>query len=257
MIRRFNYTGRKKIPRSKVSISLNEGPEKTLAFDATVGFEGLLVPPNADIFIEAHRRDYFRRFPCGTVSVHKFPRGRILEGLDSNALVRFRVKVVDKKGRIVAVADNIIPRRTEEEAAEKLYLLPVDFVDLGHAIWRLDLESDWPTLQLNKNIEDIREVARSDNSFLALVFPEVVRQIFYKIIVEEDHTDSETEPDDWMSGWLKYAVDLLGKKQMPRSGQSEPIKQEKLKWIDDAVEAFCSNNQILEKFVRIMKSGES
>lgn len=251
MIRRFNYTGRKKIPRSKVSISLNEGPEKILTFDAIVDLEGLPVPPSANIFIEAHRRAYFKRFPCGTVSAPKFTARRILEGLDSNALVRFRVKVVDKKGRIIAVADNIIPRRTEEEAAEKLCLLPVDFVDLGHAIWRLDLESDWPTLQLNKNMEDIREVARSDNNFLALVYPEVVRQIFYKIIVEEDHTDPETDPDDWMSNWLRYAVDLLGKKQMPSSGQSEPIKQEKLKWIEDAVEAFCSNNQTLEKFVRI------
>jgi len=257
MIRRFNYTGRKKIPRSKVSISLNEGPEKTLTFDATVDFEGLPVPPSANIFIEAHRRAYFKRFSCGTVSAPKFSGRRILEGLDSNALVRFRVKVVDKKGRIVAVADNIIPRRVEEEAADRLCLLPVDFVDLGHAIWRLDLESDWPTLQLNKNMEDIREVARSDNTFLALVFPEVVRQVFYKIIVEEDHTDPETDPDEWMSGWLRFAVDLLGKKQMPSSGQSEPIKQEKLKWIEDAVEAFCSNNQTLEKFVRIKKSGES
>jgi len=257
MIRRFNYTGRKKIPRSKVSISLNEGPAKTLTFDATVDFEGLPVPPSANIYIEAHRRGYFKRFSCGTVSAPKFTARRILAGLDSNALVRFRVKAVDKKGRIVAVADNIIPRRTEEEAAEKLYLLPVDFVDLGHAIWRLDLESDWPTLQLNKNMEDIREVARSDNTFLALVFPEVVRQVFYKIIVEEDHTDPETDPDDWMSGWLRYAANLLGKKQMPSSGQSEPIKQEKLKWIEDAVEAFCSNNQTLEKFIRIKKSGES
>jgi len=257
MIRRFNYTGRKKIPRAKVSISLNGGPEKTLSFDATVDFEGLPVPPSANIFIEAHRRDYFRRFPCGTVSVPKFPRGRILESLDTNALVRFRVKAVDNKGRIVAVAENIQPKRLEEEEADKLCLLYVDFADLGHAIWRLDLESDWPTLQLNKNIEDIREVARSNHSFLALVYPEVLRQIFLKILVEEDHTDPETDPDDWMSGWLRYAIDLLGKKQMPSSGQSEPIKQEKLKWIEDAVEAFCSNNKIMEKFVRIQKGGDS
>jgi hypothetical protein len=257
MIRRFNYTGRKKIPRSKVSISLNEGPEKTLTFDATVDFEGLPVPPSANIFIEAHRRAYFKRFSCGTISAPKFPRVRILEGLEANALVRFRVKAVDKRGRIVAAADNIQPKRIEEEEADKLCLLYVDFADLGHAIWRLDLESDWPTLQLNKNIEDIREVARSDHSFLALVYPEVLRQIFYKIIIEEDHTDPETDPDDWMSGWLRYAVDLLGKKQMPSSGQSEPIKQEKLKWIEDAVEAFCSNNKIMENFVRIQKGGDS
>ena len=256
MKRRFNYTGRKKIPRSKVSISLNEGPEKTLTFDATVDFAGLLVPPSANIFVEAHRRAYFKRFSCGTVSAPKFLAKRTLEGLDSNALVRFRVKVVDKNGHIIAVADSIMPRRPEEDAADRLCLLSVDFVDLGQAIWRLDLESDWPTLQLNKHIENIREIARSDDSFLTLVYPEVVCQVLYKIVIEEDHTDPDTDPDDWMSGWLKFAVDLLGKKQLPSSGQTEPIKQEKLKWIDDAVEAFCSNNQILGKFVKTQKSEE-
>lgn len=258
MIRRFNYTGRKRIPRSKLSLSLNVAPSKTLAFDASLDLDGLLLPASATIFVEAYRRAYFRRFPCGTISEPKFPKNRVLEGLDSDALVLFRVKVVDKKGRILAVADRIVPRRTEEEQADRQSLLPVDFVDLGQSIWRLDLEGDLPILQLNKGIENIREIARYDSFFLSLVYPEVVRQILYKIVVEEDFTDADTDgEDEWMSGWLNFAIEMLGSKRLPPLGQSEPIKQEKLKWIDDVVEAFCSNNRVLEKFVKAQKVGES
>jgi len=256
MIRRFNYTGRRKIPRSRASISLNQTPDGLLAFNAVIQFEGLSLPVNANIFIEAYRRAYFRRFPCGAVSDPKLPNNCILDGLDPNSLVMFRIKVTDKKGRILAVADRIIPRRTGEGQANRLCLLPVDFVDLGQSIWRLDLASDWPSLQLNNRVENIREIARSDSSFLTLVYPEVVRQILRKIVVEEDHTDPDTDPDDWKSRWLGFVIELLGHKQLPPSGDSEPVMQEKMKWIDDAVEGFCSNHGLLEKFVQSQKIGE-
>jgi len=248
MIRRFNYTGRKKLVRTRVSISLNKTSDSLLAFDAAVQLDGLDLPPGAKIFIEAYRRAYFKRISCGTVSAPKFPRKFILEGLDPEALVRFRVKIVDKKGRILAIADRIT-RRTEEEPTDKICLLPVDFVDLGQSVWRLDVDSDWPSLQLNKCVENIREIARSDNCFLTLVYPEIVRQVLYKIVVEEDHTDPYTD-DDWMSQWLRFVIDLSEDKQLPPSGYSDPVKLEKLKWIDDAVNAFSSNNNVLEKFIQ-------
>ena len=149
------------------------------------------------------------------------------------------------KGRILAVADKLIPRREADELSNKICLLPVDFADLGQSIWRLDLEGEWPSLQLNGQIDDIREIARSDAHFLSLVYPEVVRQVFHKIVIEEDHTDAQTDPYDWMSQWLTFAQ-VLGVKQLPPSGDSEPILQDKLKWIDDTVEAFCTKNKILE-----------
>lgn len=258
MIRRFNYTGRKKIPRSEVSFSLIETPENYLAFDASVHLENLSLPDSANIFIEAYhyRRAYFRRFPCGTISNPKFPKNCVLEGLNPGERVMFRIKVVDNKGRILAAADRIMPRRRDEEPSGKLCLLHVEFVDLGDSIWRLDLESDWPRIELNKHIENIREIARSETSFLTLVYPEVVRQVLYEIVVEQDYTDPATDPDDWMSGWLDYSIQLLGTRCLPPSGDGEPVKQEKLKWIDDAVAAFCSKNQVLKKFIKSQKMGE-
>jgi hypothetical protein len=165
---------------------------------------------------------------------------------------------VDRKGRILAVADKISARRTEQESANRQFLLPVDFADLGNTIWQLDLEGDIPILQLNKSLENIREIARSDSFFLSLIYPEVVRQVLHKIVVEDDYTDADADgEDDWMSGWLKFAIEMLGRRVLPPSGRSEPIIQEKLKWIDDVVEAFSSKHQVLEKFVKAQKALES
>jgi hypothetical protein len=257
MIRKFNYTGRKRIARSRVNVKIVPGVAGPTSFEASIDLSGLTLPKNAEIFIEAYRRSFFKRFAFGTVSQITPPQDCSLGDLDRRALAMFRIKVVESagKGRILAVADRIIPHRAEDEQANKLCLLPVDFVDLGQSIWRLDLLSDWPSLQLNIRIEDIREIARSNAHFLSLVYPEVVRQLFYKIVVEEDHTDPHSDPEDWMSQWLVFAG-LLGVKQLPPSGVTEPILQDKLKWIDDAVEAFCSSNKMMEKFAQAMSPGE-
>jgi hypothetical protein len=169
----------------------------------------------------------------------------------------FRIKVVDAigQGRILAAADKIMPHRLDEEPTNRLCLLPVDFVDLGQSVWRLDLAGDWPSLLLNSRIDEIREIARSETSFLSLVYPEVVRQVLHKIVVEDDHTDPDSDPDDWMSQWLNFTSNLLRVRYLPPSGESEPIMQEKLKWVEEAVEAFCSENQILDKFKQALIPG--
>jgi len=220
------------------------------SFDATFDLKGLNLPPKSKIFVEAYRRSFFKRFPFGTLENPQPPKDCYLADLDAKALVMFRIKVVDAsgKGRILATADKIMPHRLDEEPTDRLCLLPVDFVDLGQSVWRLDLAGDWPSLLLNNRIDEIREIARSETSFLSLVYPEVIRQILHKIVVEDDHTDPESDPDDWMSQWLNFTSTLLKVGYLPPSGESEPIIQEKLKWVDEAVEAFCSENQILDKF---------
>jgi hypothetical protein len=250
MIRRFNFTGRRKIPRSRLNIFLYATPDASLAFDAGLDMENLSFPFDAKLYIEAYRRTYLRRFSCGTVAQPRLPRGQALDGLDSRALVMFRVKVVDGKGRILAVADRVMPRRSEDEDASKQCLLPVEFADLGHLIWRLDLDGEWPSLLLNNQIDNIREIARADESFQALVYPEVVRQILHHIVIGEDHTDPDTDPDDWMSLWLRFTISLMGRKTLPPSGGEEHIVLDKGRWIDDAVDAFCASQHFVERFIQ-------
>jgi len=256
MIRRFNFTGRRKIPRARLNIFLYATPDGILAFDAGLDLENLSLPFDAKLFIEAYRRAYLRRFSCGTVSQPRLPRGQVLEGMDSRSFVMFRVKVVDGRGRILAVADRVMPRRSDDEDAGKQSLLPVEFADLGHAIWRLDLDGEWPSLLLNNRIDNIREIARTDESFQALVYPEVVRQILAHIVIREDHTDPDTDPDDWMSLWLRFAIGLMGRRALPPSGAEEQVTLDKGRWIDDAVEAFCASQQLVERFIRNHRAAE-
>jgi hypothetical protein len=250
MIRKFNYTGRKRIARNRITVTLASNPNGPPHFDAVFDLKGLNLPKHSKIYVEAYRRSYFKRFAFGSVQNPQPQQNRYLVDLDAKSLVMFRVKVVDAagKGRILAAADRIIPQRPDEEPTDRLCLLPVDFVDLGNLIWRLDLASEWPSLQLNIRIDEIREIARSDVSFLSLVYPEVVRQVLHKIIVEEDHTDPDSSTDDWKSLWLNFVIKMLKIRYLPPSGESEPIVQEKLKWVDEAVEAFCAENQMLVKF---------
>ena len=56
-----------------------------------------------------------------------------------------------------------------------------------------------------------------------------------------------------MSQWLNFTSSLLRTGYLPPSGESEPIIQEKLKWVDEAVEAFCSENKMLDKFKQAFK----
>lgn len=51
MIRKFNYTGRQKIARSRVDITLFE-EERIRTFDAAIDFDNLGLPPEARVYIE-------------------------------------------------------------------------------------------------------------------------------------------------------------------------------------------------------------
>ena len=89
-----------------------------MAFDAAFHLDGLSLPGNAHILVEAYRRAYLKRFSCGTIQNPRPVKNCVLEGLDPRALVLFRVKVTGAKGRLLAVADRIFPQRPEEEAEE-------------------------------------------------------------------------------------------------------------------------------------------
>jgi hypothetical protein len=138
--------------------------------------------------------------------------------------------------------DKIRPQSLDNEPTNGQSLLFVEFDDLGNVIWDLDLDGDWPTLRLNTNAEEISLVASSDNRFLSLVYPEVVKQILKRVLVQDEHTDPDCD-DDWSSLWLKLASSLPGMDYPPQTGKAE---QER--WIEKAVEAFGANYTMLARF---------
>ena len=97
--RRLNFTRRRRISQSDVSIQLLQDDAPPLRFDAQVSLDRYDLPPSANVFLEAYRRNSYMRFPWGTVSDTRPPGQRLaLTDIDSADTVYFRVKVVGSAG---------------------------------------------------------------------------------------------------------------------------------------------------------------
>lgn len=249
MIRRLNYTGRKKIARSRVTVRLSPAGGALYAFAVEYDLGGYGFPENAKVFVEAYNSTSYMRFSFGTVGERHDPPDMTLADVTPRPLPKFRLKVVDQSeahGLLLGVADKLIPLRPDEELTNKQSLLPVDFCDLGDQVWRLDL-SDWPVLELNNRVDAIGEVARSGDAFLALVYPEVVRRILHQIVVVEEEIDQNADDTEWTSLWLRYVCSLHGISEPP-SGVSEDARSRREEWIEDAVQAFCRFKEARRRF---------
>ena len=245
MIRKFNYTGRKKIKRSHVGIDILRDSDGRRFFNLRLQLEEMALPESGHVYVEAYHRTAYQRFDCGTVGRRRIPTDRRLTSFSDKAVPLFRVKVVDRSGthgKILAALDQIRPERVDELPAGGHSLLFVEYEDLGHTIWVLDLDGNWPVLRLNSRAEDISLVASSDNRFLALVYPEVLRRILTRVLIQDDHSDPDCD-DDWPSLWLKLACTLPGMTPPPPIGRND---QEA--WIDQAVETFGASHKLLDMF---------
>ena len=245
MIRKFNYTGRKKIRRSDVSIDLLRDDDGCRYFNISLHLADMELPANARVYVEAYHRSGYQRFDFGTAHTMIIPPERRLLGISDSVTPLFRVKVVDKTaahGRILAALDKIRPASVDHQPADSRALLFVEYDDLGNRIWQLDLDGDWPVLKLNQDVDEISQIASTDHRFTALVYPEVLRQILTRILIIEEHTDPDCD-DDWPSLWLKMASTLPGM-SAPRPSSNA----DRQTWIENAVEAFCTNFEVLDKF---------
>lgn len=250
MIRRFNYTGRKKIAQDDIAIILTgDGPIK--GFEANLGTladtkYGL--PKDARLFVEAYERTAYMRFDFGTTGAITPPasEARLLTEFEGSNGVRFRVKVVDctHDAQLLAEADGVLPLTPEEAEQNKLPLLPVRSEDLGHEIWRIEFPEgvqDRPILLVNINAGDHTAIVRSP-AFMALAWPALLREILTRILVIDEHTELDDE-DDWHCQWLQYARRLLPTHEAPP--QEEEQREQ---WIDDVIDGFCNKLTLLTKY---------
>ena len=117
MIRKFNYTGRKKIRRSNVQIDLLRSRNGHRQFNIALQLDDLALPANAHVYVEAYHRSGYQRFDFGTIAHRAIPSDRTLRKFANSALPLFRVKVVDKTaahGRILAAVDKVRPQRVDD-----------------------------------------------------------------------------------------------------------------------------------------------
>lgn len=265
MIRKFNYTGRKKIPRSNITVFFEDISKVPYTFNAELSLDTLRLPGNAEVWIEAYDTSSYMRFSFGNVGNIRIPppERRRLTDIHSTDAVRFRVKVIDntgKHGKILAMANGIATTGIQLQTSKKNPLLPVIYKDLEQEIWRLEYTPDGPFLVINNHLINygIREHVRTDNRFLSLVYPSVVREILLRIFLSEEVFD--TEGDDWRNDWLKFVTGIPGSADLPETEEDDSGKIQNIEgfldWIDnEAVPAFCKKFDFKEKYQQELLGG--
>src|SRR5256885_10944817 len=110
MKRTFNFTGRRKIGRTDISITLRQA-RGTWSFDADLRLNDYHFARNAEVWIEAHRQNLWMQWPWGTVSAMRPAIERKLTEFDVPDEVLFRVRVVQPPGqehhKLLGEADGI------------------------------------------------------------------------------------------------------------------------------------------------------
>jgi hypothetical protein len=251
MPRRFNYTGRKKISRSDVGISILRKEGKIPEFRAELDLSRYGLPDDAPVFVEAYRQSSWMRFDYGTVGSVVEPEIRGLTEFDDPDDIRFRVKITSSEtphGRLVAIADRLRPKPARADEEGRVPLLPVKREDLNGEIWRVEI-TDMPRLLVSHTISDKHAVARSPE-FLSLVYPAAFRVVLSRVLIIENHRDTE-DSDDWKSLWLRFATGLLGSSAVLPDEDGSGAEE----WIDNAVSAFSRQHKVTTRFAEIWKGG--
>ncbi len=247
MIKRVNFTGRKRIPRDRVHIEILDGTPRRMS--STIDFTTLTFPPHAAVFLEAMcaGSNVVERIDCGDIGspaiITDYPL-TLIEGEN----VFFTLKVVDRSeryGRILGIAENIRPERSGKQTASgRRGILPIEPKDLGEELWRLEFKENDVFLLVHSGVPNLVERARCDPLFYAVVYPEVVR----RILTEAFRQNAELDDDDdrWPSMWLRFGRALHPGKENPPLGEHQ--EDEQIDWIEDVVKHFCDDHQMKTKF---------
>jgi hypothetical protein len=253
IIRRLNYTGRKRIRREDVSIALNEKPNEKATFDADLTkLADYKLPGDALVFVEARLQTRWMRFHYGTVAAIIPAPGRTLTEFDASDGILFSVKVTavsGKPGKLLAEADGIPVRFPGEVEERRDPLLPVKSENIGHEVYRIDFSGPSPMLLVNRAAGDKDAIARSP-LFMSIVYPAALREILNRIIYIEELDDPDDDGETWQARWLRFATALPGVGRVP--GEDEGDRDQ---WIDDAVAAFAKQQTMLDRFIAGWQKG--
>ncbi len=255
MIKRVNFTGRKRIPRSRVDIEVHDGQPRR--FDATVDLAEFSFTPDAAVVLEATcaGSTVVQRYEFGSVGHIQAPENRLLRDIEGEN-VFFTLKVIDRTeraGRILGLAEHIRPERAGKQTATgRRGILPIEKADLGQELWRLDFQEHDVYLLVNKNVPDLPDRARSDPAFYAFVYPEVVRRVLQAAL--EEAVDQDEEDDSWPVLWRRFGQSLHPNgEKAPDAPENE---DEAAEWVEDVVGAFCEAHELRDKYTAML-SGES
>lgn len=245
MIRRINFTNRKRIPRDRVRVELTAGQPRRLT--ATLELDGLSLSGSSAIYLEAMcaGSPAIERFACGDVAHPSPPRDQPLGEIEGEN-VFFTLKVVDRAehlGRIEGIAENIRPERSGKEPAPRKSILPIEPRDLGEQLWELEFRQENVFLIVNSRVPGFIDRVHADPLVYSLMYPAIVREILSRAFREASPASEEDER--WPSYWLRFGRSLHSENIDPATIEDEEEQQE---WIAEVSGAFCKRHRLAESF---------
>ena len=248
MKRRCNFTGRKEIPTRCLKIELN-GNERRIV-DLEWSSESLEFPTGCHVYLDvtSSRSAFVQRFAWGTVGIPEKPENCVLSEQVGDA-VSCRVMFVDESedlGRIRGVSKDITPGQRGQKECAEVSMLWVNPVDLGEQIWRLNFDDKMPILEVNKQIENVLGLIKTDKLFFGMVFPSVIRQVFTEIMLCDPEYSFDEIEDTWSDKWLRWGAALHVYAEPPP--EKEADIQVRKDWIEGVCEGFGKKHSILQEF---------
>lgn len=245
--RRINSTGRKRIGRECVEISmLDTGPDEPLRAKIQLDLKKIDFPSGAQISIEAYHRSSSMRFDCGTVLQPKVPDFLVLSEIDRGATVLFRLKVVDNQiepGKLLGAAERLRPK-DEAEIDGRRSLFPIVYKDLQSDVWRVSIEpGSRPVLVVNKRIPGFSHKLVGSPLMQGLLLPAALRFVLSELVTQSD-TGEDSDEVGWKDEWLEYCQNELEADGDPREFVEE---EDKANWIDAVVTRFAANADFISR----------
>lgn len=262
MIRRFNYTDRRRIRREDARVSLRYREDDTPIFSVDLSLNRYRLPGTANVFIEAYRpaTSSFMRFDWGTVQRPAPAQSRNLADFGTPDGILFRVKIVEggEVGRVgpahlLALAERIRPQLVDNVVQQSFSLLNVVPSEDLSEVWRVFFpeDGDEPVLLINRALVDHYHALVRDDRFIALALPQILRLILTRILIIEKFSSHE-DSSDWRSQWLSLCRKLPGVLDAPtpaieEAGQLEN-EGELESWIDEVIAAFVRKVKVDKRF---------
>jgi len=253
MSRRFNFTGRVRILKEHIKITIETRGDKNFC-NVHLKLAEYQLRADANVVIEAERGRVLRyRHDWGYAGLACKPDGASSE-FDISAMgeledVRFRVLVVEQGTcRLLASAEGVEAHNNDDVQAPQRSLLPIIRRDLHGGVWELDDMDDKPTLVLDINLGSKHEL--SSSPVLMSLLPGVIRAILVYQAQEraEEEPDEDTGESTGASQWLEMGNRWAGCSCPPTSAEYREIDE----WAQNAVTGFCRDKKLRQSLTRFV-----
>ena len=251
-VTRLKLLNRQKIAQSDIKIAF-ETTGKAKRFTAELDLSKYRLPPDAQIFVDARQLMETIRFDLGTVGKPSARVARDISRLHGER-VTFEVNVITPSGaRKLATAEAIRPVNELTGAPGLVPLLPVDASrDLDGLVWCIEYvehvggRTDAPVLCIDPSVVNgAASTFLQDSAARALIFPAALREVLIRILVTDEHP-FEHKSEEWPDSWLRFAAKLTSE-DVP---STEALKDDKLRFADQASKAFSRHHMLLSNFIR-------